>query len=164
MAPSASESVFCVESHVEASEENEPRLLIFLPVVVSKPATSSLVADAGPTTNVRQSMESQESAFVAPEHAPHVEAKSAGTVRFTPTMRYVTNAKGDKVVISRSGEVIIADDNNRERERHKVPYGATLQVSDGDQLRAGKQVANWDPHHRLIITEYAGTIKFEHVE
>src|SRR5207249_4774751 len=59
----------------------------------------------------------------------HVEAKSSGTVRFTPTMRYVSNAKGDKVVISRSGEIIIADDNGRERERHKVPYGATLQVS-----------------------------------
>src|SRR5712664_3188970 len=94
----------------------------------------------------------------------HVEAKSSGTVRFTPTMRYVSNAKGDKVVISRSGEIIIADDNGRERERHKVPYGATLQVSDGDTVRAGKTLANWDPHHRPIITEYAGTVKFEHVE
>jgi DNA-directed RNA polymerase subunit beta' len=94
----------------------------------------------------------------------HVEAKSSGTVRFTPTMRYVSNAKGDKVVISRSGEIIIADDNGRERERHKVPYGATLQVSDGDPARAGKTLAGWDPHHRPIITEYAGTVKFEHVE
>jgi DNA-directed RNA polymerase subunit beta' len=94
----------------------------------------------------------------------HVEAKSAGTVRFTPTMRYVTNAKGDKVVISRSGEVTIVDDNNRERERHKVPYGATLQVADGDSIRAGRTVAAWDPHHRPIITEYAGTVRFEHVE
>src|SRR5437016_5666451 len=94
----------------------------------------------------------------------HVEAKSSGTVRFTPTMRYVSNAKGDKVVISRSGEIIIADDNGRERERHKVPYGATLQVSDGDSVPAGKTLANWDPHHRPIITEYAGTVKFEHVE
>ena len=96
--------------------------------------------------------------------ASQVEAKSAGTVRFTPTMRYVTNAKGDKVVISRSGEVIIVDDNGRERERHKVPYGATLQVVDGDTLRAGRVVASWDPHHRPIITEYAGTVKFENVE
>jgi DNA-directed RNA polymerase subunit beta' len=94
----------------------------------------------------------------------HVEAKSAGTVRFTSTMRYVANAKGDKVVISRSGEVIITDDNGRERERHKVPYGALLSVADGDTVRAGKQVANWDPHHRPIITEYAGTVKFENVE
>ena len=94
----------------------------------------------------------------------HVEAKSAGTVRFTSTMRYVSNAKGDKVVISRSGEVTIVDDNGRERERHKVPYGAQLLAADGDAVRAGKQLAAWDPHHRPIITEYAGTVKFEHVE
>jgi DNA-directed RNA polymerase subunit beta' len=94
----------------------------------------------------------------------NVEAKSAGTVRFTPSMRYVSNAKGDKVVISRSGEIIITDDNGRERERHKVPYGALLSVADGDTVRAGKTLANWDPHHRPIITEYAGTVKFEHVE
>ncbi|MGE0874285.1 MAG: DNA-directed RNA polymerase subunit beta' [Burkholderiales bacterium] len=94
----------------------------------------------------------------------NVEAKSAGTVRFTPTMRYVTNAKGDKVVISRSGEVMIVDDNHRERERHKVPYGALLSVTDGDTVKAGKAIAIWDPHHRPIITEYAGTVKFEHVE
>ena len=93
-----------------------------------------------------------------------VEAKSAGTVRFTATMRYVTNPKGDKVVISRSGEVIIVDDNNRERERHKVPYGALLSVNDGTLVRAGANLANWDPHHRPIVTEYAGTVKFENVE
>jgi len=94
----------------------------------------------------------------------HVEAKSAGTVRFTPTMRYVQNAKGDKVVISRSGEVMIVDDNHRERERHKVPYGATLSVTDGKPVKAGANLANWDPHHRPIVTEYAGTVKLEHVE
>src|SRR5829696_897955 len=67
----------------------------------------------------------------------HVEAKSAGTVRFKGTMRFVTNGKGDKVVISRSGEVMIVDDNHRERERHKVPYGALLAVTDGKVVKAG---------------------------
>jgi DNA-directed RNA polymerase subunit beta' len=94
----------------------------------------------------------------------HVEAKSAGTVRFTGTMRFVSNAKGDKVVISRSGEVMIVDDNHRERERHKVPYGALLSVTDGKVVKAGAGLANWDPHHRPIITEYPGTVRFEHVE
>ncbi|MBC7990629.1 MAG: DNA-directed RNA polymerase subunit beta', partial [Luteimonas sp.] len=94
----------------------------------------------------------------------HVEAKSSGTARFTATMRYVQNAKGDKVVISRSGEVIIEDDNHRERERHKVPYGAILSVTDGKQVKAGNNLANWDPHHRPIVSEYAGTVKFENVE
>ncbi len=93
-----------------------------------------------------------------------VEAKSNGTIRFTTTMRYVTNAKGEQVVISRSGEVMIMDDNGRERERHKVPYGATLLVGDGKVLKAGAQLATWDPLTRPIITEYAGRVKFENIE
>jgi DNA-directed RNA polymerase subunit beta' len=93
-----------------------------------------------------------------------VEAKSAGTVRFTPLMRYVTNPKGEKIVISRSGEAIVTDDNGRERERHKIPYGATLSADDGLQIKAGVILATWDPHTRPIVTEYAGLVKFEHVE
>jgi DNA-directed RNA polymerase subunit beta' len=96
--------------------------------------------------------------------ASQVESKSAGTVRFSALMRYVTNAKGELVVIARSGEVMIHDDNGRERERHKVPYGATLQAKDGDPARAGKILAQWDATARPIITEYAGTVKFENVE
>ena len=93
-----------------------------------------------------------------------VEAKAKGTVRYTSTMRYVTNAKGERVVISRSGEVLIEDQNGRERERHKVPYGATLAEQDGAQVAAGAKLASWDPLTRPIITEYAGTVKFENVE
>jgi DNA-directed RNA polymerase subunit beta' len=96
--------------------------------------------------------------------ASSVEAKSAGTVRFTSTMRYVTNTKGEQVVISRSGEVLVTDDHGRERERHKVPYGATLFVKDGLAIKAGTALANWDPLTRPIITEYAGQIKFENIE
>ena len=96
--------------------------------------------------------------------ASQVESKSAGTVRFTATMRYVTSAKGEKVVISRSGEVLIADDHGRERERHKVPYGAMLSVDDGKTVKAGAKLATWDPHTRPIVTEYAGTVRFENVE
>jgi DNA-directed RNA polymerase subunit beta' len=96
--------------------------------------------------------------------ASSVEAKSNGNVRFTATMRYVTNGKGDQIVISRSGEVLIADDHGRERERHKVPYGATLIVKDGQTIKAGTALATWDPLTRPIITEYAGTVKFENVE
>ncbi|MDH5288044.1 MAG: DNA-directed RNA polymerase subunit beta' [Betaproteobacteria bacterium] len=96
--------------------------------------------------------------------ASQVESKSAGTVRFSPLMRYVSNAKGELVAIGRSGEITIHDDAGRERERHKVPYGATLQAKDGDVVKAGKVLATWDATARPIITEYAGTVKFEHVE
>jgi DNA-directed RNA polymerase subunit beta' len=96
--------------------------------------------------------------------ASQVETKSNGTVRFSSQMRYVTNTKGELIVITRSGEVVIHDDIGRERERHKVPYGATLLVTDGLQLKAGHVLATWDPHTRPIITEYAGRVKFENVE
>jgi DNA-directed RNA polymerase subunit beta' len=96
--------------------------------------------------------------------ANSVETKSAGVVRFASTMRYVTNPKGERVAISRSGEIVIYGDNDRERERHKVPYGATLQVNDGDMSKAGTRLATWDPLTRPIISEYAGDIRFENIE
>ncbi|AOZ51442.1 DNA-directed RNA polymerase subunit beta' [Chromobacterium vaccinii] len=96
--------------------------------------------------------------------ASQVEGKSNGTVRFSSQMRYVANTKGELIVITRSGEVVIHDDMGRERERHKVPYGATLMVTDGLVIKAGAVLATWDPHTRPIITEYAGRVKFENVE
>jgi DNA-directed RNA polymerase subunit beta' len=96
--------------------------------------------------------------------ASQVESKSNGTVRYSPTMRYVTNSRGELIAISRSGEIVVHDDNGRERERHKAPYGATLLVRDEETVKAGQALAAWDPHTRPIITEYAGKVRFENVE
>ncbi|HEX7747259.1 MAG TPA: DNA-directed RNA polymerase subunit beta', partial [Bordetella sp.] len=96
--------------------------------------------------------------------ASAVETKSAGTVGFTSTMRYVTNAKGERVAISRSGELAIFDDNGRERERHKIPYGATVLVGDGETVKAGTRLATWDPLTRPIVSEYGGAVRFENIE
>ncbi|QNM97162.1 DNA-directed RNA polymerase subunit beta' [Chitinimonas koreensis] len=96
--------------------------------------------------------------------ASQVESKSNGKIGFAGTMRYVTNTKGEQIVITRSGELVVFDDNGRERERHKVPYGATMLVTDGQAIKAGTVLATWDPHTRPIITEYAGLVRFENVE
>ncbi|MFZ5565792.1 MAG: DNA-directed RNA polymerase subunit beta' [Pseudomonadota bacterium] len=96
--------------------------------------------------------------------ASSVEAKSNGIIGFNATMRYVTNSKGELVVIARSGEIVIHDEHGRERERHKVPYGATLTVKADQQIKAGTILANWDPLTRPIITEFAGKTQFENVE
>ena len=50
-----------------------------------------------------------------------------------------------------TGEILITDDNGREREKHKVPYGATLKVVDGEAVKAGARLAAWDPHTRPMI-------------
>ncbi|MDO8767275.1 MAG: DNA-directed RNA polymerase subunit beta' [Burkholderiaceae bacterium] len=96
--------------------------------------------------------------------ASSVEAKSNGSIGFNATMRYVTNGKKELVVISRSGEIVIHDEHGRERERHKVPYGAVLAVKADQTIKSGAILANWDPLTRPIITEFAGKAHFENVE
>ncbi|HHI77177.1 MAG TPA: DNA-directed RNA polymerase subunit beta', partial [Gammaproteobacteria bacterium] len=59
-----------------------------------------------------------------------------------------------------SGEVVVVDEIGRERERYKLPYGAELQVREGDKVEGGQTVATWDPHTHPIITEIAGTLRF----
>ena len=96
--------------------------------------------------------------------ASSVEAKSNGVIGFNAPMRYVTNSRGDLVVIARSGEIVIHDEHGRERERHKVPYGSILSVKADQSIKAGTILANWDPLTRPIITEFAGKVTFENVE
>ncbi len=94
----------------------------------------------------------------------NVEAKSSGAIGFNATMRYVTNGKKELVVIARSGEIIINDEHGRERERHKVPYGAILAIKPDQSIKAGTVLANWDPLTRPIISEFAGRVLFENIE
>ena len=94
----------------------------------------------------------------------NVEAKSSGVIGFNATMRYVTNGKKELVVIARSGEIIINDEHGRERERHKVPYGAVLAIKPDQSIKAGTVLANWDPLTRPIISEFAGRVLFENIE
>ncbi len=96
--------------------------------------------------------------------ASSVESKSNGVIGFNAPMRYVTNSKKELVVIARSGEIVIHDEHGRERERHKVPYGAILSVKADQAIKAGTILANWDPLTRPIITEFAGKAQFENVE
>ncbi len=96
--------------------------------------------------------------------ASSIESKSNGHIQFSNNLRFVKNNKGESIVVSRSGEIIICDDNGRERERHKVPYGATLLVELKQNVKAGMILATWDALTRPIITEYAGIIRFENIE
>ncbi len=89
----------------------------------------------------------------------NVEVKSKGTVRLH-NIKLVKHASGNNVAVSRSGELIVVDDQGRDRERYRVPYGSVLSVDDGALVTGGRVVANWDPHTHPVITEVAGRIKF----
>jgi DNA-directed RNA polymerase subunit beta' len=89
----------------------------------------------------------------------NIEIKSAGTIHLH-NIKTVKHDKGHYVAVSRSGEVTVLDQRGRERERYKVPYGATISAEDGSTVESGQVVANWDPHTHPVITEEAGKITF----
>jgi DNA-directed RNA polymerase subunit beta' len=67
---------------------------------------------------------------------------------------------GTLIVMNRNGEVVIADEQGRERERYQVVYGAKMLVRDGQKIDPGTLLAEWDPYSMPIITEVAGLVKF----
>ena len=91
--------------------------------------------------------------------ASSVEAKSKGSARLL-NMKEITNKEGKLMAVSRSAELSLVDDNGRERERYKIPYGAVINVKDGEAVEAGGILATWDPHTHPVITEVAGFAKF----
>jgi DNA-directed RNA polymerase subunit beta' len=90
----------------------------------------------------------------------NIEIKSKGIAKLN-NIKTVAHHKGYLVAVSRSGEISVIDDLGRERERYKVPYGATITVEDGKQVKQGQIVANWDPHTHPVVTEVAGKLKFQ---
>jgi DNA-directed RNA polymerase subunit beta' len=92
----------------------------------------------------------------------NIQIKNKGTIRLH-NMKMVQHSSGNNVAVSRSGEITLLDDHMRERERYKVPYGATITANDGDAVEAGQIIANWDPHTHPVITEVAGQIKFSDI-
>jgi len=93
----------------------------------------------------------------------NIQVMNDGTVRLH-NLKFVERKDGCLVAVSRSGELSLLDTRGRERERYKLPYGATIKVGDNVQVSAGDIVANWDPHTHPIITEVAGTVKFSGME
>jgi len=92
-----------------------------------------------------------------------VESKTKGTIKILNTVT-VKNKEGGYTVMSRNGELVILDSNNRERERYALVYGAKLLVTDGATTEKGKLLAEWDPYSTPIITEATGTLVFEDIE
>lgn len=89
----------------------------------------------------------------------NIEVKYGGVLR-RQNIKMLQHEKGHQVVISRSGEVVIQDEDGRERERYKIPYGAILTVDEGEEVQPGQVVADWDPHTHPVISEVAGRVQF----
>jgi DNA-directed RNA polymerase subunit beta' len=91
--------------------------------------------------------------------ANNIQVKNKGAIRLH-NIKTVTNINNNLVAVSRSGEVTIADEFGRERERYKLPYGAVLSVKDSSSVEAGEIIATWDPHTHPVISEVTGKLHF----
>jgi DNA-directed RNA polymerase subunit beta' len=92
-----------------------------------------------------------------------VQIKSRGKLRLHK-MKVVQRRDGHLVAVSRSGEITLLDEQGRERERYKVPYGAELSAVDDSLVEAGQIIARWDPYTHPIVTEVAGLVRLAEFE
>ena len=95
------------------------------------------------------------------------EAKYDGTVKFEGIQFVeadrVEGARIELVVMNRSGKMIVQDEKGRDRERYDVIYGARMRVRDGQAVKAGDVLIEWDPYTFSILTEEAGTVRFKDI-
>ncbi|WP_369026690.1 DNA-directed RNA polymerase subunit beta' [Qipengyuania sp. RANM35] len=90
----------------------------------------------------------------------HLEAISDGKVVYRD-MPTIVDKKGRILSLARNGELAVIDAEGREREIHKVPYGTVLMHKDGDKVKTGERLAEWDPFSLPIITETSGVVKYQ---
>ena len=73
----------------------------------------------------------------------------------------VRNSDGQQMVMGRNMAVLILDEAGKERATHRVTYGSRIFVDDGDKVKRGQRIAEWDPYTRPILTEIEGRVSFE---
>ncbi|MBI5038506.1 MAG: DNA-directed RNA polymerase subunit beta' [Nitrospirae bacterium] len=88
-----------------------------------------------------------------------LEAKNSGLLKYIE-LNTVKNKEGDRVAMNRNGKIVICDEEGREKEKYSVLYGARLKVSDGQKVKSGQKLVEWDPHSMPILTEVGGKIAF----
>ncbi len=91
-----------------------------------------------------------------------VEAQHNGRIVFS-RMRNVTNAENQVMVIGKSCQVSVVDEQGRERERYTLPSGAHLIVTEGQDIRKGQQIAEWDPFNEPFISDVEGVVHFHDI-
>ncbi len=88
-----------------------------------------------------------------------LETRAEGTIQLR-NADTVEKANGTTVVMNRHGELVIMDDTGREREHHRLVYGAKLKHLNGERVPAGTIVAEWDPFAAPILTGVGGIVRF----
>ncbi|MGB1962088.1 MAG: DNA-directed RNA polymerase subunit beta', partial [Candidatus Puniceispirillaceae bacterium] len=89
----------------------------------------------------------------------NIEAAIGGSIKLEDA-NLVKDKDGNQIVMSRNTELLILDEQGRERARHRLPYGGKLFVAEGEEVAAGKVLIEWDPYTMPIITEMQGVANY----
>ena len=89
-----------------------------------------------------------------------IEASYEGVVKIR-NRNMVRDSSGNMMVMGRNMAVLIHDEQGKELAVHRVTYGSRLHVDDGDAVKQGQRIAEWDPYTRPILTPEGGTVEFE---
>jgi DNA-directed RNA polymerase subunit beta' len=89
-----------------------------------------------------------------------IESNFEGTIRIK-NKNIARNAAGEQIAMVRNMIVAVVDPDGTERAVHRIQYGSRMRVDEGDKVKRGQRIAEWDPYTRPILTEVEGTIAFE---
>ncbi|MPZ56399.1 MAG: DNA-directed RNA polymerase subunit beta' [Rhizobiales bacterium] len=89
-----------------------------------------------------------------------VESNFEGTIK-VKNKNIVRNSDNELIAMARNMVIAVVDTDGTERATHRIPFGARLRVDDGDKIKRGQRMAEWDPYTRPILTEVEGTVAFE---
>jgi DNA-directed RNA polymerase subunit beta' len=89
-----------------------------------------------------------------------IESNFDGKIRFK-NKNVVRNSDGELIAMGRNMAIVVVDQDGTERAVHRVQYGSRLRVEDGDKIKRGQRLAEWDPYTRPILTEVEGSVGFE---
>src|SRR6059058_4143242 len=94
------------------------------------------------------------------EESSKHEARVDGTIKYVE-VNVVKNRKGEIIAMNRNGALTIIDERGREVARYQIVYGVHLHIADGARVSQDQMLATWDPFTFAILTEVAGTVKYQ---
>jgi DNA-directed RNA polymerase subunit beta' len=89
-----------------------------------------------------------------------LEASFEGSVQVR-NRNVVRNTEGNMIVMGRNMQIVIVDNAGKERGSHRLIYGAKVYIDEGDKVKRGQRIAEWDPYTRPVLTEVEGTVSLE---
>ena len=93
----------------------------------------------------------------------NIESKVKGKVKYL-NLKSAKDSSGNNINMSRNASLLILDESNKEKAKHRLPFGCKVNFTDGQDVKSNDIIAEWDPFTLPIIAQTSGVIKFKDLE